>query len=105
MLEQIGVPRSNAYRWELEMRWLLEFGPSELRRLEHERDRLSAELWRVLERKPSVEPLSLLISGLRLAESRTAEHWRPVLMEMGELARFGGPGASSRACGSPVRAG
>jgi len=43
-LEGIGVPRSNAYRWEQEVRWLLEFGPSDLRRLSEERDKLYAQL-------------------------------------------------------------
>ena len=177
VLEEIGVPRSSAYRWELKLRWFLDFGSAELRRLQHERDQLRAELWRLLEREArvapigpnqeravtlllavsgtsdeqiaavlerldgrrrshetiraaineaarvarvafdrwfagtgevaavdeiflgesplllAVEPVSLLISGLRLAEGRAAEHWQPVFAELGELARCLADGA------------
>ncbi len=41
-LRQVGVPRSTAYRWDGELRWLVEFGGEELRRLRAECERLSA---------------------------------------------------------------
>lgn len=192
-LEQIGVARSSAYRWELKLRWFVEFGSAELRRLEREREQLRAELWRLLERDMpvgplgpdqergvmlllavsgtsdesiaavlerldgrrrshetiratineaavlaraafdrwfagtgevaavdeiflgesplllGVEPLSLLISGLRLAEGRAADHWQPVFAELGELARCLADGArgiakASAEAGVPVQA-
>jgi hypothetical protein len=191
-LEQMGVPRSSAYRWELKVRWFLEYGPAELRRLQHEGDELRAELWRLLEREArvgpmgpdqeravilllavsgtsdeqiaavlerldgrrrshetiratvneaaalarvafgrwfsgtgevaavdeiflgdsplllAVEPLSLFISGLRLAEGRTADHWQPVFAELGELARCLADGArgiakASAEAGVPIQ--
>ena len=163
-----GVARSSAYRWEGQVRWLLEEGPEELRRLRRELARATAEL---AEQSPApagpakdakgerdlmveaavlgnsdaaitdllfrarghrlshetvraevaergavarvaferyfagvgtvgaadeiflghglglfiVEPTSLLISGARRAESRTAEDWRPVLAKMEAL--------------------
>jgi len=175
-LEQLGVPRSNAYRWEAGLRWLIEFGPSELRELRREHEKLRAQLARVREhpcgeRKMSREqerafiiaaavagnsdeevamllkraggrslshqtihsmiaeaaavarvvyeryfagagnvaaadeiflgrsplllmvgPLSLLISGLRLAEECTAQAWEPVFGQMGELEGCGADG-------------
>ena len=41
-LRQVGVPRSTAYRWDQELRWLVEFGGAELRRLRAKCERLSA---------------------------------------------------------------
>lgn len=168
-LASLGVARSSAYRWEQEMRWLVEFGPRQLRQLANERDALYAQLHRVLERgrctegmsraqerrfilfmavlgnsdaeiatlleavggrrlshetirgiineaaalaraafaryfrgvgtvaavdeiflgkKPlllAVEPTSLLISALRLTEARSAEDWKPVFEDLGDL--------------------
>jgi len=43
-LRRVRVPRSTAYRWEKDLRWLSEFGPQELRRLRRGRDRLAAIL-------------------------------------------------------------
>jgi hypothetical protein len=170
-LRRVGVPRSTAYRWDQEFRWLLEFGGAELRRLRSECERLSvaaagranevatrttmsrereralileaavsgtsdedivrllarglgrslshetvnaviAEAGRraravferyfagagrvgaadeiFLGRSPLllvVEPLSLLISGLRLAEHCGAEDWGPVFARMEDLER------------------
>jgi len=43
-LRHVGVARSTAYRWDGELRWLMESGRAELRRLETERARLSAAL-------------------------------------------------------------
>jgi hypothetical protein len=163
-----GVARSSAYRWEGQVRWLLEEGPEELRRLRRELARASAEraAWSAAPAAPAkdakgerdlmveaavlgnsdaaitdllfrarghrlshetvraevaergavarvaferyfagvgtvgaadeiflghglglfiVEPTSLLISGARRAESRTAEDWRPVLAKMEAL--------------------
>jgi hypothetical protein len=40
-LRPVGVPRSTAYRWDGELRWLVEFGGGELRRLRAECERLS----------------------------------------------------------------
>ena len=48
----------------------------------------------------AVEPLSLLISGLRLAPGRSGEDWKPVFLEMGELLRAladGGKGIAKAA--------
>lgn len=170
-LRQVGVPRSTAYRWDQELRWLLEFGGAELRRLRAECERLSAvvagrdteaaagtamsreqerafmveaavlgtsdgEIARLLSRATGrslshetvnaviaeagrrarevfaqyfagvgrvgaademflgrapvllvVEPGSLLISGLRLAEGRGAVDWQPVFATMEALER------------------
>ena len=43
-LRQVGVPRSTAYRWDGELRWLVGFGRGELRRLRGQCERLSAAL-------------------------------------------------------------
>ena len=40
-LRQVGVPRSTAYRWDHELRWLVEFGGAELRQVRAECERLS----------------------------------------------------------------
>jgi hypothetical protein len=40
-----------------------------------------------------VEPLSLLISGLRLAEGRGAEDWKPLFAQMDDLGRCSSDGA------------
>jgi len=47
-LEQMGVPRSSAYRWEADLRWLIDFGPSGVRELQRECEKLRAQLarWR-----------------------------------------------------------
>jgi len=42
-----------------------------------------------------VEPLSLLISGLRLAERCTAEAWAPLFGQMGDLEGYGADGGSA----------
>ena len=170
-LRRVGAPRSTAYRWDQELRWLLEFGGAELRRLRGECERLAAagagrgneraaevamsrdrerglileaavlgnsdgEIARLLARAVGrslshetvngviaeaakrarevferyfagvgrvgaadeiflgraplllvVEPLSLLISGLRLAERCGAEDWEPVFATMQDLER------------------
>jgi len=168
-LEQMGVPRSTAYRWEADLRCLIDFGPSQLRELRREHQKLRAELAR-LRQEPSggrrmsgaqerafileaavlgnsdqevgamlraaggrslshqtiysiieeaaavarvvyaryfagvgavgaadeiflghsplllmVEPLSLLIGGLRLAARRTAKDWEPLFAQMADL--------------------
>lgn len=56
-LESVGVPRSTAYRWELDLRWLMKFGPTDLRQLRRERDKLYAKLQRLLEANHCVEVL------------------------------------------------
>ena len=183
-LERLGVPRSSGYRWEKDLRWLMEFAPSDLRRLRAEREELYAQLQELcacgqrfgpmsreqerrfmvtmavlgnsdeeiatllgavggrrlshetiaatireagalaraafaryfcgvgtvaavdeifLGKEPlllAVEPLSLLISGLRLAPGRSGEDWKPVFLEMGELLRAladGGKGIAKAA--------
>jgi len=45
-LRQVGVPRSTGYRWEGELRWLVESGAEELRRLRAECAGLRAEVSR-----------------------------------------------------------
>ena len=57
-LEAMGVPRSSAYRWELRLRWLLEFGPTELHELRKERDALYAQLRSLLDTQARVERMS-----------------------------------------------
>jgi len=53
-LESIGVPRSNAYRWEEDMRWWHERGAAELEALRAERAKLRAEVIRLRETKSLV---------------------------------------------------
>jgi hypothetical protein len=169
-LESIGVPRSDGYRWEKDLRWWHECGPEELAALRAERAKLEAEvavlretqgralvtpspervwaliveagvlgtsdeeiaelLWRAFKLDVShqyvadilaltalvgslayeryfegvvrvgsadeiylgsepllliVESLSLLIGGLRLAEGRGAEDWKPVFARARQL--------------------
>ncbi len=168
-LRRVGVPRATAYRWDGELRWLMEEGLGELRRLRAQCRRLSAdraapavpgraepgraeerafiveaavsgnsdeEIARLLARAGGrrlshetvratiaeaaqraravfeehfagvgtlgaadeiflgrrplllrVEPLSLLLTGLRLAEARGAEDWEPVFAAMAALER------------------
>lgn len=43
-LGRAGVPRSTGYRWEGDLRWLVQYGPQELRRLRRERDGLASIL-------------------------------------------------------------
>jgi hypothetical protein len=170
-LGAVGVPRSTAYRWEQELAWLIEHGPSELRRLRRECEALTARVARaaagqaagpglsaererafllhavvlgasdteaalLLERAGGrslshqrvheivaeaervaretfrryfqgvgrvgaadelfqgrqpillvVEPRSLLVFGLHLAEGRGAEDWKPLLAAMTEMER------------------
>ena len=57
-LARMGVARSSAYRWELRLRWLVEFGPTELRQLRRERDALYAQLHELLEGAGRVEGMS-----------------------------------------------
>jgi len=181
-LRREGVPRSTGYRWDKELRWLVEFGAPELRRLRAECARLSAEVARggeertaaaaasrvrqralILEgavlgtsdgevarlvsqamgrsvshetvnaviaaasrrapavfaryfagvgsvgaadeiflgRKPLllvVEPGSLLVSGLRLTEGRTAAEWEPVFATMKDMERCACDGGTAVNC-------
>ena len=57
-LARMGVARSSAYRWELRLRWLVEFGPTELRQLRRERDALYVQLRELLEGAGRVEGMS-----------------------------------------------
>ena len=57
-LESVGVPRSTAYRWDHQLRWLAEFGSRELRRLREERDALAATLVDELAPAALTAPLS-----------------------------------------------
>jgi hypothetical protein len=177
-LSQVGVPRSTAYRWDQGLRWLVEFGAAELRRVRAECECLRVEaarhgkdqaaeaaasparlravvleaavlgtsdteiahlVWRATGRSVShetvnailaeasrhareiftryfagvgfvgaadeiflgrtpllwiVEPRSLLVSGLRLAEGRTAADWKPVFATMEDLERCACDGGS-----------
>lgn len=177
-LRQVRVPRPTAYRWAKELRWLVEFGAGELRRLRAECECLRAEasrrgeertvegtassarlralileaavlgtsdteaarlVWRATGRSVShetvnamiaeasrharavfaryfagvgfvgaadeiflgrtpllwiVEPGSLLISALRLAEGCTAADWAPVFATMEDLERCACDGGS-----------
>lgn len=180
-LEFKGEARSNLYRWEPELKWLLEEGHSELRRLRRALDDREAALRRLGEEKScadlkdpkrerafvltaavegnsdtqvanllaigggrklshqtihrilkeagaqargafqrhfagvgrvaafdeiylgddplllAIEVVSLLISGLRLAEGRSAEDWKPVFALMRELERGAADGAKGLA--------
>lgn len=180
-LEFKGEARSNLYRWEPELKWLLEEGPSELRRLRRALDGRDAALAALAEHKPpgdlrdpkrerafvltaavegnsdtqvanllaiaggrklshqtinrilkeagaqareafhrhfagvgrvaafdeiylgddplllAIEVVSLLISGLRLAESRSADDWKQVFALMRELERGAADGAKGLA--------
>jgi hypothetical protein len=57
-LEFRGVARSSAYRWEADVRWLLDEGAAELRRLRAQLDRLSAQLAEQGPAPPAVRALS-----------------------------------------------
>jgi len=57
-LNGMGVPRSNAYRWEGQLRWWHECGQVELDELRRERAELWGEVARLREEKGSVAPLS-----------------------------------------------
>ena len=46
-LKRVGVPRSTGYRWDKKLRWLVEHGQAELRRVRRERDGLAAQWARV----------------------------------------------------------
>jgi len=50
-LRQVGVPRPTAYRWDKELRWLVESGAEELGRLRAECARLRAEAARLGEER------------------------------------------------------
>lgn len=53
-LKRVGVPRSTAYRWDQQLRWLVEEGPAQLRRLRRERDGLAAQYARVCAEREAV---------------------------------------------------